>query len=92
MTERTNKKRTGDSYAIESVLKALTVLEALEGSGFEPVTLKTVARRSKQNENYCFRALKTFEQMGYARQTSRGWQIGARLQTLSKSYQEKFGL
>lgn len=89
---RKNKPRSADDYVIESLLKGLRVLEALEGNNFEPITLKTIARRSKQNENYCFRALKTLEQFGYAKETKRGWQLGGRVTRLSSAFIERFNL
>lgn len=89
---RTNRKRTADSYVIESLLKGLLVLEALEGNSFEPISLKEVARRSKQDTNYCFRALQTFAQMGYAKETPKGWILGGRIARLNQAYELRFAL
>jgi Transcriptional regulator len=75
-------------YSIAALEKALTVLDVLEGSADKPVTLKEIARRSKQNANFCFRALKTFEAKNYVRETEHGWSITAKLLRFSERYEE----
>jgi DNA-binding IclR family transcriptional regulator len=77
-------------YTIQSVAKALRVLEALEGTNFEPISLKEVARRAGQNTNYTFRTLETCEQMGWARRKNDRWQIGSRLSAIAGRFSESF--
>lgn len=76
-------KRGDDDYAIESFLRGLRVLEALEGSRFEPISTKRVAARTRFSYDFCFRALKTLKVAGYVRETPKGWQITARLTQFS---------
>ena len=71
-------------YTISALAKGLKVLEALEGTNFEPVTVQRVADRTREKYDYCYRALKTFETRGYARETERGWQIGPRILRFSE--------
>lgn len=61
------------NYEIEALSKGLLVLQALEGSHVEPIPFKRIVERTKLNSNYCFRALKTLELAGLARETERGW-------------------
>lgn len=72
-------KRSDDDYTIEALAKGLKVLEALEGTRFEPVPIQRITERTKFPYDYCFRALKTFKVMGYALETPRGWQLGPKL-------------
>ena len=88
---RNSTPRTGDFYAIESVIKAALVLEALEGTNFEPASLKEIARRARQNLNFTFRTLKSFEQVGFARRVKDRWQIGARLIAMANRSAAAFG-
>lgn len=71
-------------YTITSVLKAAKVLEALEGTQFEPSSIKRIQRRTGFSMNYCFRALKTWEEAGFAQETPRGWMLSTRLLRLSE--------
>lgn len=73
------KQRSDDDYVIEALAKGLKVLEALEGSRFEPVPIQRVVERAKYPYDYCFRALKTFKVLGYAQETPRGWQLGPKV-------------
>lgn len=87
--ERTPRRREQASYEIEAVTKALRVLEALEGIGFEPVSLSTVAGRAHVNENFAFRALRTLELRGYAKQIDGSkWTLGPRILKLSGRYSQ----
>ena len=79
-------KRDRESYVIEAALNALKVLEALEGARFEGVKLQRVAQRTGLSVNFCFRALKTLQVMGYARETAEGWKLGGRLLMFSESF------
>lgn len=66
-------------YEIEAVSKALAVLEALEGTNFEPVSQRRIEDRTGFNRNLVMRTLKTLAIRGYAVQNDRGeWTIGRR--------------
>lgn len=79
-------KRPDEEYEIEAVTKALMVLEALEGTNFEPVAIDRIMERTNFKRNFCERALKTFRMKGYAIQNERGhWSIGRRFIRLAQS-------
>lgn len=84
--EANNQKRDKEDYVIASALNTMKVLEALEGARFEGVSLKRVAQRTGFSNNFCFRALKTLQVMGYARETAEGWKLGGRLLVFSESF------
>lgn len=79
----TNKKRAAEEYEIAALSKGLLVLQALEGSAHEPVAFKRIVERTQLHPNYCFRALKTLEIAGLARETEHGFQTTARLRNLA---------
>lgn len=83
MTKRDqNQKRAPRSeadYVIETPLKVLKVLEALEGRAFEPASIKRIAERASLSQDFSRRALLTLKQAGYAKQTLDGWIIGPKL-------------
>lgn len=73
------KKRTDASYEIEALSKGLLVLEALEGSGFEPVPIARVVHRTGLPKDTVYRSLRTLRLRGYATTNDRGeWTIGNR--------------
>jgi DNA-binding IclR family transcriptional regulator len=73
------KRRDESDYQIEALAKGLRVLEALEGSHFEPVTTKRVHERTKLPYDTCMRALRTLKLAGFAVETDRGlWLLSAR--------------
>lgn len=72
------RRRSGSDYEIESVTKALQVLEALEGIAFEPVTVNTIIGRTGLAKDFVFRALKTLEMRGYAICEKGRWTVGNR--------------
>jgi DNA-binding IclR family transcriptional regulator len=75
----TRTKRPDEAYEIESLSKGLAVLEALEGSNFEPVPIKRIIERTQLNRNTVERTLKTFRMRGWAFQDDRGeWMVGSR--------------
>lgn len=79
-----SNKRPDSKYQIESVSKALAVLEALEGRNFEPVSVQKIMERTGFNRDTVDRNLKNFRLRGYAIQNERGeWSIGKRLIALS---------
>ena len=77
-------------YVTESALNVLHVLEALEGTEFEPVSLERIVERTKHanlSRNKCFRALHTLQAKGYAKQDERGfWSITPRILRFSERY------
>lgn len=83
------ERRRRESYEIESVTKALQVLEALEGIAFEPVTISTIVGRTGLTKNGVFRALKTLEMRGYAICQGEKWTVGKRLTRLAISLSRK---
>lgn len=73
-------KRTDADYEIEALTKGVMVLEALEGTKFEPVSIDTIMQRTEFSRDFCTRALRTFRMKGYVIQNERGqWSIGKRL-------------
>ena len=79
------ERRSGSDYEIESVTKALQVLEALEGIAFEPVTMGTIIGRTGLGRDFVFRALKTLEMRGYAvKAPGDKWTVGKRAVRLSQ--------
>jgi DNA-binding IclR family transcriptional regulator len=76
---RTRTKRPDSAYEIESVSKALAVLEALEGTAFEPVSVQRIMQRTQLPRDVVDRTLKTFRLRGWAVQNERGeWSVSAR--------------
>ena len=72
-------KRGDEQYEIEAVTKSLMVLEALEGTAFEPVPVKRIIQRCGLPRDTVERTLKTFRLRGYAVQNAKGeWTIGSR--------------
>lgn len=71
-------------YVIKSAVNVLTVLEALEGTNFEPVTLTRIAQRTGFNNNICTWALGTLEAKGYAKQLpDKRWMMTTKLLRLA---------
>ena len=76
MTTTAKPKRT---YEIEALSKGLAVLEALEGTAFEPVKIDRVVQRTQLPKDTVFRTLRTLELRGYAVRNQRGeWSPGRR--------------
>jgi biotin operon repressor len=73
------RKRTDADYEIESLTKGMAVLEALEGTNFEPVSSKRIRERTQLSKDTVERCLKTFRLRGWAVQNDRGeWMVGKR--------------
>ncbi len=81
-------KRDDIDYEIEALSKGLAVLEALEGTSFEPVPLKRIMQRCPDlSRDTVMRTLKTLRLRGYARTNERGeWLMGNRILRLSGQY------
>lgn len=77
MTRKT--KRSDEAYEITALTKGLVVLEALEGTAFEPVSVDRIMRRTALTRDTADRVLKTLRLRGYAEQNERrDWHIGKR--------------
>lgn len=87
MTTLTTKCKR--DYEIEAATKTLQVLEALEGIGFEPVTVSTVVGRTGFTRDFCFRALKTLQMRGYVvKSPGNKWALGQRILKFSGRYSD----
>ena len=79
-------KRPDEDYEIEAVSKAAAVLEALEGTAFEPVPVQRIIDRTGFKRDFVERALKTWRLRGYAVQNDKGeWMIGPRYIRMAKT-------
>lgn len=72
-------KRDDADYEIEALSKGLAVLEALEGTRWEPVSVSTVMERTGFNRDLTDRTLKTLRLRGYAICEKGKWTAGKRL-------------
>ena len=81
-------RRNPEDYELDTVLRAVKVLQALEGRNFEPVNIKTVERRSGQSYAFCRSALLTFKKVGFAAQTEDGWTVGPKLMMFANNFNE----
>lgn len=80
-------KRPDEAYEIAALSKGLVVLEALEGTNFEPVPVQRIIDRTGFKRDFVERALKTYRLRGYAVQNERGeWSMGNRILRLSNDY------
>ena len=72
-------KRCDSDYEIEAVSKALAVLEALEGTNFEPIPERRIVERTQLSRDTVMRTLKTLRLRGWTAQNDRGeWTIARR--------------
>ena len=72
---------------IESVVKALAIVEGLAGREYEPVSLAELAEKSRQDKAGIYLILKTLEVCGYAEQSEeKGWRLTPRFIRLSEEY------
>ncbi len=85
-------KRDDSQYEIESLSKGLAVLEALEGTAFEPVKQSRIEQRTGFKRDLVMRTLKTLSIRGYAVQNDRTkeWIIGPRFVRFAHTAAEKF--
>ncbi|MBD0370302.1 MAG: hypothetical protein ICV60_05665 [Pyrinomonadaceae bacterium] len=81
-------QRSDDDYANESLLRGLKVLEALEGTNFEPVSIRRVAERADLPYDFCRRALLTLKLRGFATETAKGWQAGPKILRFSERFND----
>ncbi len=77
-------KRPDEAYEIAALSKGLVVLEALEGTNFEPVPVQRIIDRTGLPRDIVDRSLKTLRLRGYAVQNDRGeWIVGQRFLRLA---------
>jgi DNA-binding IclR family transcriptional regulator len=82
-------KRTNSDYELETVSKAIRVLEAIEGERGEAVPFTRIVSRTGFSRNFVLRALATWELNGYAiKSAGNRWSLGKRLLTFSGRYSE----
>lgn len=83
------RRRLDADYEIEAVTKSLQVLEALEGIGFEPVSVQTIMGRTGFSKDFVFRSLKTMQLRGYVTRLPDGkWTVGQRILRFSGRYSD----
>ena len=88
----TRTKRDDRLYEITALTKGLVVLEALEGTAFEPVSVHRIMQRTALTRDAADRVLKTLRFRGWAVQNERGeWTIGQRFTRLAVSLSTKKG-
>lgn len=78
-------KRWDADYEIESLSKAINVLEALEGIRWEPVSVTTIMERTGFGRDFVDRTLKTLRLRGYAICEKGKWTAGRRFVRVAKS-------
>lgn len=82
--------RDESEYALDTGLRLLKVLEALEGTNFEPVTIERVQQRCGSGFSYdfCRRALITLKLAGFAAQQKGLWMPGPKLTRFGTNFNE----
>lgn len=80
--------RTDLDYQIDALAKGLKVFQALEGTNFEPVSVKRVEQRTGFSYDFCMRALRTLKIYGFAAQSPRGWTAGPKLLVFSERFND----
>ena len=78
-------KRDDAAYEIESLSKGLLVLEALEGTRWEPITVTVIIERTGFTRDLVDRTLKTLRLRGYAICEKGKWTAGRRFTRLAIS-------
>ncbi len=77
------RRRPDSEYEIEALTKGVRVLEALEGTRFEPVAVATIIERTELPRDVVDRSLKTLRMHGYATCDKGKWTIGRRFMRLA---------
>lgn len=84
-------RRPDEAYEIAALTKGLAVLEALEGTSFEPVSVKRIINRCQLPRDVVERSLKTYRLRGWADQNDRGdWMIGQRFVRMAQAASAAF--
>ncbi len=74
-----NSKRPKEAYRIDSVEKALRVLEAVESDTGRPIPIGRIIGRTGLSRDQCNRILATLEINGYVVKVDHGFVYGQRL-------------
>lgn len=82
--------RKEEDYAIDAGLRLLKVLEALEGTRFEAVSIERVRQRCGDGFSYDFvrRALITLKLAGFAAEVKEGWTAGPKVMRFGTNFNE----
>lgn len=80
--------RDESQYALDTGLRLLKVLEALEGTNFEPVSIERVQQRTHFSYDFCRRALITLKLAGFAAQQKTLWMPGPKLTRFGTNFNE----
>jgi hypothetical protein len=87
IADRARRHRRSDlDYSIDALAKGLKVFLALEGTNFEPITIKRIQQRTGFPYDFCLRALRTLAVAGFATQNEKGWQVGPKLLRFSERF------
>lgn len=79
------------NYDNENTVHTIKILEALEGAGFEPVSIKRIAERCDIHHLKVRRVLLTLEKLGWAKQNERKeWMPGAKVLRFSNRFSEVY--
>ncbi len=90
-------KRELKDYAVEKAIETIKVVESLEGTNFEPISIEEiicrvgVLRNSKDRADYLkrdavWRILVSLELCGWAKNVNGKWMLGAAALKLSSKY------
>ena len=80
--------RDESQYAIDSGLRLLKVLEALEGTKYEAVSIERVQQRTGFSYDFCRRALITLKLAGFAAEQNRLWMPGPKIIRFGTNFNE----
>ncbi len=82
--------RDESQYALDTGLRLLKVLEALEGTNFEPVSIERVRQRCGPDFTYdfCRRALITLKLAGFAAEVRGQWTMGPKIVRFGTNFNE----
>jgi DNA-binding IclR family transcriptional regulator len=81
-------KREQDAYQLDTLRRGLKVLEALEGTNFEPVSIARIQQRTGYSYDFCRRALITLKLAGFAAETAQGWTVGPKLMRFGTNFNQ----
>lgn len=82
-------KRDAKEYAVEKTVHTLKVLESLDGTLREPVTIKRVVERTKLQYDAVRSILITLKLNGWAAQNEQGlWMLGTKLMRFGENFND----
>lgn len=85
---RARGTRDESQCALDTGLRLLKVLEALEGTNFEPVSTERVQQRTNFSYDFCRRALITLKLAGFAAQHKGLWMPGPKVIRFGTNFNE----